>query len=190
MNAPAQFNHAAREYLNAYRCILRTMIQRMTEAELTDSISRNFIVQMIPHHQAAIEMSHNILNDTTDKALQEIASGIIEEQTKSIQNMCSIMECCGRCTNEQQALCQYQCKMRQIMQAMFCKMSCACATNQNNCNFMREMIPHHEGAIEMSQLTLSFDICPELKPILQAIIVSQEKGVMEMKRLMRCLNCC
>lgn len=189
MNVPCRFNCTAREYLGIYHCILDEMIQRMTEAKLTNSISQNFIVQMIPHHQAAIEMSRNILRYTTNKPLQEIASGIIKEQTKSIQNMRSIQGICGRHTNSQQELCQYQEEMGQIMQTMFSRMKCACATNQNNCNFMWEMIPHHEGAIEMSRHTLNFDICSGLKPILESIITSQEKGVVEMKHLLGCLGC-
>lgn len=35
------------------------MIDGMTNARLTDSISPNFIVQMIPHHQGAICISKN-----------------------------------------------------------------------------------------------------------------------------------
>lgn len=189
MNHPCRLNCTAREYLSVYQCILDKMIREMTGVELTDSISRNFIVQMIPHHQAAIEMSHNILKYTENKTLREIACNIIEEQTKSIQNMRSIKEACENCINSQQEVCQYQQEMRQIMQSMFSDMKCACATNQNNCNFMREMIPHHEGAIEMSKLTLTFEICSGLKPILEAIIASQEKGVMQMKRLLCHLGC-
>lgn len=41
----------------------------MTGVCLTDSISGNFIMQMIPHHTAAIEMSANILKYTTDPQL-------------------------------------------------------------------------------------------------------------------------
>ena len=51
---------------------------------------------------------------------------------------------------------------------------------------MREMIPHHKGAIRMSENALRFDICPELKPILCEIITSQQKGVSEMTQLLRC----
>lgn len=40
------------------------MIQGMTDDELDESISHNFIVQMIPHHKAAIEMSQNLLQYT------------------------------------------------------------------------------------------------------------------------------
>lgn len=60
------------------------MIQGMTSPELSCSISHNFIVQMIPHHRAAIEMSHNLLCYTTDIALQNIAVNTII--TKIITN--------------------------------------------------------------------------------------------------------
>ena len=79
----------------------------MDGAQLTDSISYNFIVQMIPHHRAAIEMSYNILQYTTCIPLQEIALGIIEEQTMSIQNMLSILDRCAGLGNAQQDVCCY-----------------------------------------------------------------------------------
>ena len=63
----------------------------------------------------------------------------------------------------------------------------ACAGNRINADFMREMIPHHEGAVRMSENALCFPLCPELVPILSRIIVSQKKGVREMKRLLRCV---
>ena len=53
------------------------MIQQMNSAQLSNSISYNFIVQMIPHHKAAIEMSCNLLQYTTLVPLQEIALNII-----------------------------------------------------------------------------------------------------------------
>lgn len=76
-----------KKYLKEYREILSRMIKEMSEAELNDSISHNFIIQMIPHHRAAIEMSENILRYTKNNELIEIAENIISEQTKSIENM-------------------------------------------------------------------------------------------------------
>ena len=77
-----QFSNVTMKYLEEFNRILEKMICNMKNAKLTNSISNNFIVQMIPHHRAAIEMSCNILQYTTDLTLQEIASNIVAEQTK------------------------------------------------------------------------------------------------------------
>ena len=50
---------------------------------------------MIPHHQAAIKMSQNILQYTTLLPLQNIAKNIISEQTKGIEAMKEILGVCG-----------------------------------------------------------------------------------------------
>ena len=166
--------------------ILDNMIAEMTDAELTESLSHNFIVQMIPHHRAAIEMSHNILRYTTCVPVQDIACNIIQEQTKSIETMQQILNRCSRLENSEQECCLYQKRFHRITQTMFTQMQDACSTNDINANFMREMIPHHEGAIRMSQNLLRFPICPELLPILHAIITSQREGVQKMRRLLQC----
>lgn len=189
MNNSNQLSDVTKNYLSAYYCILDDMIKGMTQVELTDSISANFIVQMIPHHMAAIEMSHNILKYTTNIPLQEIASNIITSQTESIQNMRQIQGTCREHMNCGRDAALYQRRVNQIMQTMFTAMSDARSDNQINCDFMREMIPHHRGAVEMSKNALRFNICPQLKPILNAIITSQQKGIKEMQHLLRCMGC-
>ncbi len=173
------------KYLKSYRCILDDMIRGMTGARLTDSISHNFMVQMIPHHRAAIEMCRNLLQYTTCIPLQNIAEGIIKEQTKSIANMEQILCGCGRQRNSCRHLACFQNRMNRIMDTMFAAMEDACSDNELNDNFLREMIPHHRGAVEMSQNTLQYHICPGLIPILNAIIASQEKGICQMEALLR-----
>ncbi|MFQ9516174.1 MAG: DUF305 domain-containing protein [Eubacterium sp.] len=189
MNRQCELNDRTREYLNKYYCILDHMIQGMTEVRLSDSISYNFMVQMIPHHRAAIEMSENILGYTDNQTLQTIAENIIKAQTESIANMESILCKCMEVTDSVVCLENYQCRMDKIMQNMFCRMDNARAANQIDCNFLWEMIPHHMGAVEMSQTTLRFGICADLKPILEAIIISQKRGIMQMRQLQRCLMC-
>ncbi len=188
-NNSDRLSRSAETYHAEFCRILQNMIHEMTCAPLTDSISHNFIVQMIPHHRAAIQMSQNILNYTADMTLRAIASGIITEQTKSIENMCASLPCCACYTSTAASLQDFQCKMNQIMQQMFSEMRCARTTNQISCDFMWEMIPHHEGAVKMSKTTLRECICPELVPILKAIISSQEKGIAEMQTLLRNLKC-
>lgn len=189
MNNSCMLSNVAKDYLDRYNEILTKMIQGMTQVSLSDSISYNFIVQMIPHHRAAIEMSQNILRYTTNIPLQNIASQIIKEQTKSIENMQEIVCSCEAFQNSREDLCCYQDAFEKITDMMFSQMQSACATNQINTDFLREMIPHHQGAIRMSNSALQYDICPCLIPILNAIIRSQQRGVIQMKQLLSSIKC-
>jgi len=190
MNHSCRLSNITKDYLTTFYCILEKMIEGMTTAELSDSISYNFMVQMIPHHEAAIEMSENILKYTTNIPLQEIAAQIITEQTKSIENMQRILTGCKQVCNTEQDLCLYGRHVNQIMQTMFHAMEHACSNNQVNANFMREMIPHHQGAVKLSETTLQYPICDELVPILDAIIRSQKRGIRQMQQLLCCITDC
>ena len=183
------FSRVTKEYLCEYEEILGTMICKMTSAELGDSISERFINQMIPHHMAAIEMSRNILKYTTNLRLQSIADNIISEQTQSIADMTEIERCCSEVCNSKSELTSYQGRTDSILKAMFAGMKNARAVNCINCSFIREMIPHHMGAVRMSENALGYDVCRELKPILRSIIASQRRGIMQMRRLASEINC-
>lgn len=185
MNQSCRLSENTKRYLERFYCILDEMIAGMAGAEQTESISYDFIMQMIPHHQAAIEMSKNLLCYTTNLPLQRIAENIIKEQTESIGQMQAVLSCCSQMCNSEQELCLYRRRTERILETMFTQMEEACECNCINHDFMREMIPHHQGAIRMSENALCFAICPELKPILQAIISSQCRGVQEMERLLR-----
>lgn len=188
MASSQQLSNVAKDYFACFYHILDEMVRDMRGAELTDSISHNFIVQMIPHHRAAIEMSRNILRYTTLVPLQNIASNIIDEQTKSIADMENALSCCGRLSSTEQELCLYQRRFQHITQTMFADMGNACTTNHLNASFMREMIPHHRGAIQMSENALCFPLCPELIPIINSIVVSQRAGIRKMEHLLRCMR--
>ena len=183
------FSNNTKDYLRAFRYILDDMIEGMTDAELTDSISHNFIVQMLPHHEAAIRMSENLLKYTTNIELQNIALNIVREQTESIENMQRILRRCSREKDSRQCSYRYNRKNEDILRTMFARMRNAESTNSIDCNFIREMIPHHMGAVCMCENALKYDICSGLRPILRAIISSQKKGIAQMKRLERVLGC-
>lgn len=190
MDRNCKLSNVTQVYLNAYYNILNTMIRRMTSVQLTNSISDNFIQQMIPHHLAAIEMSKNILRFTTNLEIQGIATNIISAQTKSISNMQAIQGKCRVLTNTDIERSKYMKRFEKIAQTMFYEMGSAPVSNGVNVNFVREMIPHHEGAVRMSNNVLQFHICPGLKPILYAIITTQCEGIQQLKYLLNHLDNC
>ena len=79
--------------------------------------------------------------------------------------------------------------MNDIIIHFFDSSRCSVVTRRVDCDFLREMLPHHKGAVEMASITLQSDICPELVPILQAIITSQETGIAQMEALAASLRC-
>ncbi len=189
MNCSQQLSGDAKRYLRRFYEILGEMIRGMTGAALTDSISHNFIVQMIPHHRAAIEMSESLLMYSELAPLRRIAENIIKEQTQSIEDMRRALPFCGTKRNSRVELSGYGKRFEEITLVMFSQMRSACSDNDVNADFMREMIPHHQGAIRMSKNALQYPICPQLDPILQAIVTSQKRGVREMESLLRQITC-
>ena len=71
---------------------------------------------------------------------------------------------------------KYLCDFKSILVKMIKNMTDIKPTESISGDFIAQMIPHHQGAIQMSENALIYKICPELKPILQAIIASQKQG--------------
>lgn len=179
----------AKTYLCCYYQILDEMVQGMTTASLTHSISHNFIVQMVPHHRAAIQMSNNILRFTNHSAVRRIAQRIIDEQTQGIGQMEDILPACNQSSNPQMDLRLYQRRMDLVYREMYAAMGSAPERNALAAVFMREMIPHHRGAIRMAENALKYDVCTGLVPILRAIATQQRQGIAQMRSLLRRMEC-
>ena len=170
-------------YLDAYYNILDEMEREMTTGKQTASISRDFITQMIPHHHAAVEMCENLLHYTVSEPVSSLAQTIVRQQTQGIVEMKSILCPCGTVCNSQQDVCCYRRRNTQILNTMFSDMAHVSGVGVEQ-NFLREMVPHHEGAIRMSENALNFCICQSLHPILRNIITTQQQEIREMRQLL------
>ena len=179
----------SKTYLCCFYQILDEMIQGMTTAGLTQSISHNFIAQMTPHHRAAIRMATNILRFTENSNLRRTAQHIIDQQTQGISRMEKALTAGAKLTNSQMDLRLYQRRMDLIYREMYAQMGSAPESNRLAAVFMREMIPHHQGAIRMAENALKYDVCTELVPILRSIVAQQRQGVAQMRTLLRRMDC-
>ncbi len=185
MNLVQKLSDNTKDYIDTFYKILDEMAEKMKGVEPSSSISATFIMQMIPHHEAAIKMSENILNYTTDTAIETLAKNIILEQTKDIDKMKHMLDECSKCENSEVDVTLYQREFTSIFETMIKKMNSVPATNNLNVAFLSEMIPHHEGAINMSKNVLKFDICSELKTLAENIIINQGNQLQLMQNLLR-----
>ena len=71
------------------------------------------------------------------------------------------------------------------MEYMFRQMTVAPSSGCIDSDFVREMIPHHEGAILMCGNTLRSAVCPALVPVLQKIVVTQQQGIRQLRAYLK-----
>lgn len=81
------------EYLKVYDCILKKMMDSMEKANiLTGCVDVDFLQQMIIHHEGGIAMVKNILNNTTNKEVKEIANCIMKNQEIQVKEMKELLK--------------------------------------------------------------------------------------------------
>lgn len=176
----------AKTYLCCYYRILDEMVQSMTTAGLTQSISHNFAVQMIPNHRAAIQMSDNLLRfDSGSGSVRRLARQIVENRTRDIADTESALPACRALITPPMDLRLYQRRMDLIYREMYARMGAAPEHNRLPALFLAQMIRHHQGAVRMAEHALKYDVASELVPILRSIVVRQRQEAAYMRSLLR-----
>lgn len=177
-------------YLSRFDEILTQMENKMLSQNIVGNITIDFIRCMIPHHQAAIYMCQNLLNFTNYLPLQNIANGIIQAQTDGIKQMEEILRTtCGYESSSEDVNC-YMSEYLNITRKMVCRMRNSPRCLNINLNFVNEMIPHHEGAVQMCNNLLKYNIDPRLEVVARNIIEEQTKGIEEMRMIRENLCSC
>ena len=78
-------------YAEATAEAMERMHAGMMSAPVTGDPEHDFLSQMIPHHQGAIDMAKAVLGLTEDPAIRNLAQSIITEQTYEITLMRSML---------------------------------------------------------------------------------------------------
>lgn len=175
----------AKKYLCRYDEIVNEMTKKMLSENITNNITINFIENMIPHHQASIEMSQNLVEFTTYQPLQEIANHIMERQALEIKQMEEIARSTYGISNMKQEVYNYMKKYLEIAKIMIEKMKSTPKLININFNFINQIIPHHEGAIAMCKNLLLYRMDSRLKNLAEDMIKEQSRCLEECKKIQK-----
>ncbi len=179
----ASQNEAA--YLEKYQSILQTMETGMENAPKTGDPALDYLYQMIPHHEAAIAISENVLQYGTNQKVKQMAQKIVKEQTADIGEVRELIEKIKANPQIDQTQADaYRRESMQIHEDMMNKMKSIKPTCNVDKNFLLGMIPHHEGAVNMSRSVLKYTDNTEVKRMAENTIKKQAEEIKETEKLL------
>jgi uncharacterized protein (DUF305 family) len=139
---------------------------------------RAFIDAMVPHHQGAIAMAEVALDNAEHEEIRELSRNIISSQQAEIEELKDIKKEEFGTSNVPMEMSPQQ------MQAMGMMMDPQNLANKEPFDkaFIDAMIPHHQSAIEMSQVALEKSENPKIKELAENIISAQMREIEQMKQ--------
>lgn len=151
---------------------------------MNQNIDQHFIVQMIPHHEGAIEMAKVALERSKRPEIISLAHGIIEAQTREINDMTdwykkwfgSTPPAGGIGMSGRGGGMMHMGGMTGDTGDLR-----AVSTEEFDREFIRQMIPHHEMAVMMASMLAASTDRDEMKLLADNIITSQSREI-EMMR--------
>ncbi|MEH6943288.1 DUF305 domain-containing protein [Bacillus sp. JJ722] len=189
VQAYAELSEKEQAYIDNHKSILQVMKEKMDRVPKTGDPSLDFLYEMIPHHEAAVSMAENVLKYGSNKQVKKLAMAIVQEQLEDIAQMEALLAKLKKNpqvdkTKEAEYLKGYNAAHKQMMEAM----ESAESTGNIDKDFLTEMIPHHEGAINMASNILNYTNNEEVKAIAQKIITVQQAQLKEMKQLLQSIQ--
>lgn len=176
-------------YSSTYNTIFSQMKDGMNAAPNTDNINLDFVLEMSPHHQGAIDMSKAIIQYGSNPDVKKIAEHIItsqEAQMPIFENLKTQFE--KDKPSNKEDLEKYVAKYNQIKDKMFMQMESVSLIDSPDSSYLKQMIYHHHGAVAMAKNLLKYTQNPELIKLAQNIVQSQNQDIKKMKQLLKSIN--
>ena len=159
-----------------------TPVGGASPTDTTSQVDKQFIAMMLPHHEQAIEMADLALTRTKRPEIKQLAQTIKQDQTREIQQMRTWYKSWYGTEVVAMPMNGQQMPQNGSMQGI--KMDLAALKNAPNFDreFLRQMIFHHQMAIQMGQMDASRLTRPELRELAGSIVKTQTTEIGQMQK--------
>ncbi len=139
---------------------------------------RAFIDAMVPHHQGAIAMAEVALKNAEHEEIKELSRNIVSTQQSEIEELKSIKKEEFGTPNVPMEMSSQQ------MRGMGMMMDPQRLSKREPFDkaFIEAMIPHHQSAINMSEVAQEESKIPEIKELAKNIVDAQKREIEQMKQ--------
>ncbi len=137
-----------------------------------------FLDTMTHHHQMAVDMAKTAVGKTQNQELKAFAQKIIADQNKEIAQMKDWRE--KWYAGKPPAMNMEMDGMEDSMKGMDMKKLESLSGKDFDLEFINQMTPHHDGAVEMAKEALTKAEHAEIKTLSNQIIKAQEAEIKQM----------
>lgn len=172
-----EHNHSVSE--NPFLKMMDVMMVRMDSVPLTGSVEYDFLAQMIPHHQAAVEMAKYEIANGKNFELIQLAKSILAEQQGEIMDMIVMLKSYPAGNGKINPA--YKTAMDKTMEVMMKNTPTDLQLPVDvDCCFAVVMLPHHKAAVDMAVAVLKFNSKSQVAVYAQRIIGDQQIEIEQM----------
>ncbi|GIW26243.1 DUF305 domain-containing protein [Meiothermus sp.] len=147
-----------------------------------------YMSMMIEHHKGAVEMAGAILKVSKDARIRKAAQEIVAVQNKEIAQLTAWLKAWYGAAPSQRYMQMMRDDMKPMMEASMMGMQ-AMPGHQMPVDraFLEGMIPHHQDAVNMSQICLQKAARAELKRFCQGVIAVQSREIEQYQQWLKSL---
>jgi len=175
--------HSSFPAKNIFLDMMDTMMQKMDDVPKATSPESDFILQMIPHHEGAIDMANYEIKHGKNFDMVQLAKSILAEQASDVQQMKLYLKQVP--VNNKQIPEAYQQAMEQTMVAMMDAMPAAEELKNTDQAFAKVMIPHHQAAVDMAKVVLKFSTNQQTSAFAKQLISAEQVEIEQMSSFLK-----